>query len=337
METTSEGPAPLPPGPAADGQRRRPTFSVVTPTCRRPELLARAIASVLGQTYPGFEHVIVDDAGEERTEALVRSFGDPRLVLVRHERQAGAAAAYNSGVRAARGELITFLDDDDEYLPAFMERTLSFLEAAGDGIGFVWTGIARVADTAAGERLLLERRWPARFASREEALVAATTIGNGFGLAVRARCLEEVGPYDEGFPVCEDTELLFRLAARFDCAVVPEVLVRIHQHPGPQLTDAQNLRRRLETHERLLGRHAALLEEHPPLAAVHLAALAGLCYRTGQRGRGRRLLLDAARRRGLSTMDVADLLCYETSGADFLTWWAGSRWRRGWKRLTSAP
>jgi glycosyltransferase involved in cell wall biosynthesis len=96
--------------------------TVVIPTHNRPQWLRRAVDSVLAQAFRELEIIVVDDG----SNPAVRFAGieDARLQVVRHERSRGAAAARNTGIAAARGEFIAFLDDDDYWLPAKLQRQL---------------------------------------------------------------------------------------------------------------------------------------------------------------------------------------------------------------------
>ena len=90
--------------------------------------MGEAIQSVLDQTYPHFEIIVVDDASPDRTADVVREFSDPCLRYIRHERNRGAVAARYTGVRASTGDIIAFLDQDDLFHPMKLETHVSFLE-----------------------------------------------------------------------------------------------------------------------------------------------------------------------------------------------------------------
>ena len=105
--------------------------SVVIPTFNRPAMLARAIESVLNQTYSNLEIIVVDDASEGDIEAVVKSFDDERIKLIRHEHNQGGSAARNTGIWHSRGRYIAFLDDDDEWLSQKTERQLKDLRKKG--------------------------------------------------------------------------------------------------------------------------------------------------------------------------------------------------------------
>lgn len=94
-----------------------PEISVVIPTRGRPELVTRAVSSALGQTFRDVEVLVVVDGPDEPTHAALAEVDDPRLRVVGLAESGGAPNARNTGVRAARGRWVAFLDDDDEWLP----------------------------------------------------------------------------------------------------------------------------------------------------------------------------------------------------------------------------
>lgn len=117
--------------------------SVIIPTYQRSEYLIRAVRSVLEQTYPRVEAVVVDDNGMDSVYAgevkklLEDAFGeDPRISYVQKERNQGGAIARNEGARYASGEYLCFLDDDDIFLPQKIEHQLHFMLAHGLELSF---------------------------------------------------------------------------------------------------------------------------------------------------------------------------------------------------------
>ena len=100
-------------------------ISIVIPTYDRAATLGRAIDSVLAQTYTEWELVIVDDGSTDDTEAVLARYTDPRITIVRHDRNRGVAAAQNSGFDAMRGEWFTVLGSDDELVPEAFETLMA--------------------------------------------------------------------------------------------------------------------------------------------------------------------------------------------------------------------
>jgi glycosyltransferase involved in cell wall biosynthesis len=311
-----------------ENKMTNPVFSIIIPTYKRPLLLARAVRSVINQTFRDFECIVVDDAGDTGVAQIVRQFDDRRIVLIQHTSNKGTSAAYNTGIKASRGSLISILDDDDEYFPTLLEKTHLFFQNAPSRIGFVWTGVLGVEDAPDGETLRYERVWPADIQPKDAAYVAATTIGNGFGLTMRRGCVDAVGLYNESFRVCDDTEYLFRLAKRFDFATIPEILVKIHHHENGQLTHRDNDELRLELHERILTENADFVAPYPGLYDVHYRRVAEMSYSLNMRKKGRQILLKLAKNRPMRPSLLIDFVCYECSGVDAATVWGQSRIRK---------
>jgi glycosyltransferase involved in cell wall biosynthesis len=306
----------------------QPLFSIITPTCGRPLLLQRTINSIINQTFKNYEHIIVDDANDKQTESLVNGFGDKRIIFHQHPNPRGAAGSYNSGIRISRGKFILFLDDDDEYLPAFLEKMFHHFSQSGPNVGFVWTGISRIIDTDSGEKFLNSKVWPSRFPTKELGLVEATSIGNGFGVCVRKECIDIIGFYDESIIMGQDADFLFRLAKNFDFETIPEVLVKIHQHGSSQLTDEKNNFVRLELREKILKRHLDLLNKFPKLYYVHYKYIVDLCYDLKLRQKGRKTMLSIIRNTPFRILYLIDLIFYELSGKNTLMSYNGSRLKK---------
>lgn len=105
-----------------------PLVSVIIPTFNRANLLPEAVNSILAQTYPDFEIIVVDDGSQDETAATMKAIQDKRLIYL-HQDNAGRSAARNKGLQFARGEYIGFLDDDDLYLPDKLTLEVAFLES----------------------------------------------------------------------------------------------------------------------------------------------------------------------------------------------------------------
>jgi len=110
--------------------------SAVIPTRHRPQLLQRAIASALGQTYPRIEVIVVLDGPDPVTVDVLRRIGDQRLRFFCLPEGAGGNAARNKGIEEAAGEWIAFLDDDDEWLPEKIASQMAMIGKADGEIIF---------------------------------------------------------------------------------------------------------------------------------------------------------------------------------------------------------
>lgn len=104
----------------------RASVSVIVPTFNCARFLGEAVDSIIAQTIPVSQIIIVDDGSTDGTEQVVSRFIDPRIEYIK-QKNAGVSAARNTGLDAARGELVTFLDADDRWRPTFVERMESLL------------------------------------------------------------------------------------------------------------------------------------------------------------------------------------------------------------------
>ena len=113
-------------------KKENPIVSVIVATYRREDTLKRAIESLLKQDYENVEIVVVNDNAEkqwdEKVDAIISGFNDdPRITYIKNEENIGSAKTRNKGIDAAKGEYVTFLDDDDIYLPNKVSRQVNFM------------------------------------------------------------------------------------------------------------------------------------------------------------------------------------------------------------------
>ncbi len=101
--------------------------SVIIPTYNRAYVLREALESVLAQTYRDFEIVVVDDGSRDNTREIVESFGCDKVRYIRHERNRGCSAAYNTGITDSQGSLVAFCDSDDLWKRDYLQRQVGFL------------------------------------------------------------------------------------------------------------------------------------------------------------------------------------------------------------------
>jgi len=119
--------------------------SIVTPAFRAASIVGDTIRSVIEQTYPNWEMLVVDDCSPDDTRDVVRRWcgEDARVRLIEHERNGGPATARNTAIAVARGRWLAFLDSDDVWLPQKLEKTLDHAKATGSPLTF--TGFRRMS------------------------------------------------------------------------------------------------------------------------------------------------------------------------------------------------
>lgn len=213
------------------------TVSIIIPTYNRAHLLPRAICSVLKQSFHDWELIIVDDGSTDDTEEVVRDFSDPRVRYIRHDTNRGAPAARNTGIRAARGRYIAFLDSDDEWLPEKLEKQLKIFETSDADVGAVYTGAIFVEEESGRKRIKAPR--VKGWILTEE--MAYNPVGSTSRVMVKRECIDECGYFDECLPCHEDWDMWIRIAQRYKFDYVAEPLVRYFEHSRSISTDPDRL------------------------------------------------------------------------------------------------
>jgi len=204
--------------------KRNPKVSVIIPTYKRPHLIERAIRSVLSQTYQNFEIIIVDNSPNNETEKVVKKFGNKRIKYFRNKIRANPAKSRNQGVRKSNQEskYIAFLDDDDEYFPQYLEKTIQRLEEKKE-LAFVTTYAELMVQ---GEK----KKLPKIHGELEEWW--KTSAGNGCVLRKEIFTKENIW-FDEEM-LFEDMDLGFRILQRFKNGAksISEVLYIYYCYPA---------------------------------------------------------------------------------------------------------
>ncbi|HLN21852.1 MAG TPA: glycosyltransferase family 2 protein [Bacteroidales bacterium] len=290
-----------------------PKFSVVTPTRNRPHLLKRCMSSISRQTFSNYEHIIIDDGSDDDTKEIIDENRSDHLIYFRHENSRGVAASYNTGLKNTKGEFIIFLDDDDEAMPSLLEKLNDEFSSKGKNVGFIITGIDKVVDRETGIEKESVVIWPEKFSSREQAMIAASSVGN-VGVCIRKECFDKVGFYDEKICFAEDTDLIFRMLRSYEFSAIKDILVRKHKHSYSQLTSNENYSTRIRGIEIILQRYKDMIESLPNLHSVHHSSYAYLCYKSHMRRKGRKAMLEVIKRNPGRLKSYPDLVSLEMFG-----------------------
>ena len=262
--------------------------SAIITTFNRERFLGAAIQSVVAQAYGDFELLVLDNSSSDGTAALVGRFTDPRVRYLQHE-PLSIAAARNLGVRTARGEFVAFLDDDDEWLPAKLERQVSAFRRAPAGVALVYGGFTRIDERGAAvgshRPALRGRILPALLAQRD------AFTGSASNPMMRADVLRALGGFNEALATSEDWELYLRLAERYEVEYVPDELVRIRAHRDARLGDRIDDARKVE--ELVLERYGPRMSAR--LRSLYLRKIGGKLCRAGTIREGRARIRQAIR------------------------------------------
>jgi glycosyltransferase involved in cell wall biosynthesis len=200
-----------------------PLVSVILPVYNRETMVARAIESVLAQTYRPLELIVVDDGSTDGTHAVLEAFGD-RITLL-WQPHGGAYVARNLALRHARGELVAFIDSDDAWLPERLALQVPLLRRPEVGLVFGDTvHLPRRARTSFRVSPPHRGRVAARFAWAN--FVPTVTV------LARRSCIEEAGGFSEESEISCDYLMWFRIALRHELDYVDDVVAEYTVHAG---------------------------------------------------------------------------------------------------------
>lgn len=200
--------------------------SIILPTYNRAHSIRRSIESILRQTYPHWELLVIDDGSTDHTEEIVAEIAasDSRVRYYRQPQNRGVAAARNEGIRQAQYEYIAFQDSDDVWEEDKLEKQMRVFDDRPQ-VGMVYCAfegekqdgtIIRIPDNSMGienlqgnmYRLLLQRN-----------VIDAPTV------VIRKECLDKVGGFDETLTCLEDWELFLRIAKEFEIGYAADALL----------------------------------------------------------------------------------------------------------------
>lgn len=286
--------------------------SVIIPTYNRADMIGDAIRSVLDQTYGNWELIVVDDGSTDDTRAVVAGFNDPRTHYV-FQQNRGLPAARNTGIRAAQGIYIAFLDSDDCFLPQKLAWQVAALDAEPD-TGLVASGY--IETDAMLQPLREVASWHAHpELSTPQWLQTCPFISSS--VLVRRAWLERVGLFDEDMRYIEDWDLWLRLA-HAGCRMrwVERIVSCYRFHGSNMVRDTTRMR---DGMIRMLDKfyaQTALPDELLALrdrayASIHLSAAARAYaaqdWQTGKESLGRALQFDSRLLEGIPPSFLSSL------------------------------
>jgi glycosyltransferase involved in cell wall biosynthesis len=305
--------SPLPQAPVSASPA--PQVTVSMPAYNAAPYIADAIKSVLHQTGVELELIVVDDASEDGTAAVVESIGDPRLTLLRNDRRRGIGHGHNRVLQHSRAPVIVHVDADDLILPGALAKALAAIESAPD-VGQAYANHFDLDQS--GHITVQEFELRRAFLTR----VRASTVDFRRDLLVhgmitnplrtyRKSALIDVGSFNETVPSAEDWEMSVRIADRYDLRLINEFLYcqRVHGSNTQRNATGRALRSWRNRYRitrallkrkggRLLGRSRAEVHALMLLGLVHALELPTVAKRVV---RGPRRLLQSRRNTRSST------------------------------------
>jgi glycosyltransferase involved in cell wall biosynthesis len=241
--------------------------SAIIPTFNRAALVGEAIESLLRQTYPACEIVVVDDGSTDDTPAVLARFGE-RIRKIRTSNR-GCAAARNTGIGLARGDYLAFVDSDDVAPPDKLALQVPILDGSPE-VGFVYGPSLAFGAELPCEQLLIPVQ-PDAEGSVAAGLFMTTRIGFD-SVLLRREAVERAGGFDESLRHNEDTDLLLRTALDWKAVCLDVPTGRHRWHSDRKSRDEAALRRAvLASMERVLAARPDFRERLGERAARRLA------------------------------------------------------------------
>jgi glycosyltransferase involved in cell wall biosynthesis len=252
-----------------------PSVSVIVPLWNRAHAIGAAVDSILTQQVSGdwpLEIILIDDGSSDDLDAALRPYGD-RVTLIRHQRNAGAAAARNTGITAATGEYVAFLDSDDVWLPNKLSIQIRFMQANGHSASCTACYLARP-----GAPVVVWPQYKTGLLGLAD-IVWGCFLSPGTTMVCRSSVFKDVGVFDSTLQRHEDWDWLLRFARQHRLAYLAEPLAR--REPSPHANKHQVL----SAIERIRAAHLPALRPRDKRhfeAALALEAAAAH-YRQGDR------------------------------------------------------
>ena len=252
-----------------------PLVTIITITLNRASLIHRAIESIQRQTYPYYEHIIVDGNSSDNTQEVVLSYHDPKIKYIKLD-QCGPGIQCRAGFDASSGKYITMLDDDDEYLPTKLEKQVALIESLPSDYGLVYCWMTYF-DNATKEQVRIHKTELEGFVgdlAPEKPLVTGTPT-----MMYRRSVFEEFGgTFNESIGIrMSDWELIARISQKYKVAYVGESLVNVYvNHGQPQISRQKgrdHYERLVIFHKHFLTEFKSVFDRYPERQWYHLSGL----------------------------------------------------------------
>ncbi|MGZ3272283.1 MAG: glycosyltransferase family 2 protein [Caulobacteraceae bacterium] len=231
------------------GAEPKVSVSAIVPTYNRGAFIVRSIESILGQTLPPSEIIVVDDGSTDGTAEDLRSRYGDRLTIIQQANE-GVSSARRKGLEAASGDWIAFLDSDDEWLPRHLEILANAASVADERVSLVFGDTVVVRDSGDGSTLFEEEGFSTSGPIQVFSEAFATQFPYMFTLLqsslIRRTAMLETGAFLERLRSSEDFLVSFRLSLHSSFAAVPDRVTRIYRTSD---LDASSLDRDKSQHE----------------------------------------------------------------------------------------
>jgi glycosyltransferase involved in cell wall biosynthesis len=205
----------------------QPLVTAIIPTYNMAVCIGDAIQSVLDQTYPSIEVLVVDDGSTDNTREVVDRYGE-RVRYLRQE-NAGQGAARNWAIRESKGTYVAFLDADDQWLPEKIARQVALAIEANVPLVGCGYSVRDMTGTRVFENVI-RRNFPDHAEFERVMSICQLFPGSGSGVLAARHCFDEVGFFDVSLRFAQDWDMWLRLVRRYPARFVEDVLLVIRKN-----------------------------------------------------------------------------------------------------------
>jgi len=257
-----------------------PLVSIITITHNRANLIHRCIESIQKQTYTNYEHIIIDGASTDNTEEIVKLYNDIHIKYVKLINK-GPQVQMRAGADMAQGKYVTFLDDDDEYLPSKIEKQVGLFETLPEDYGIVYCWMSYYNFDEPDKVIRIHKTQLKGFVgdiAPSKPLISGTPT-----MLIRRNVFEEFGgTFNDSIGyLMSDWELCARICQKYKVDYVPESLVKVYvNHGHARLTTdfySAKAKKGILYHTHFLNEFKDVFERHPNYANLHYFNLSR-CY-----------------------------------------------------------
>lgn len=263
---------------------------IITTYKRELSLLKRAFYSVCNQTYEDIEIIIVDDSPNDFVErAEIKNFFQQKfhhnVLYIQHEKNKGVCEARNSGLAVAKGDVIAYLDDDDEWKPEKIERQVKCMKRTSAAI--VYLGKHIIQNDEDGKIKYVNHK--IYEGNVLDQLMRENFIGSTSFPLINRKAILSVGKFDTNLRASEDYDMWIRIAKKYPISCVNEPLAIYHVHSSFSITkDASNS---IQGIIKLLEKYKEYYNIHPNIYAKRVIALVPNYIKVGKREKAREILI----------------------------------------------
>lgn len=217
--------------------------SVVIPTFKRPDFLARLLAAIQQQTFQSFEVIVVDDNSPNFEEyfSVYKTYAEvfPEFHLLRNQENKGAPFSRNRGILASKYDLIALVDDDDEWLPTKLEKQIGVFSNSSEKVGLIYTWTDSVDE---------DNNVVHKYRSTVETNLKREILKECFipspSVMVRKSAIIAAGLFDEKLPSCQDWDMWTRIIMKgYGVKSIKEVLTIYHKHSSGSIGLSKNAKK----------------------------------------------------------------------------------------------